>query len=62
MLRVHWSRWAEVLVIVKSKTVVGWRRVGFRWYWRWRSRPRGGRPKVSEEIQRLIRQMAEGNA
>jgi hypothetical protein len=27
-----WSRWAEVLVIVKSKTVVGWRRVGFRSY------------------------------
>jgi hypothetical protein len=26
-----WSRWAEVLVIVKSKTVVGWHRAGFRW-------------------------------
>jgi hypothetical protein len=38
-----WSRWAEVLVIVRSKTVVGWHRAGFRWYWRWRSRPRGGR-------------------
>jgi hypothetical protein len=57
-----WSRWAEVLVIVKSKTVVGWHRAGFRWYWRWRSRPRGGRPKISEEIRRLIRQMAEENA
>ena len=57
-----WSRWAEVLVIVRSKTVVGWHRAGFRWYWRWRSRPRGGRPKISEEIRRLIRQMAEENA
>jgi len=57
-----WSRWAEGLVIVRSKTVVGWHRAGFRWYWRWRSRPRGGRPKISEEIRRLIRQMAEENA
>ena len=31
-------------------------------YWRWRSRPRGGRPKITEEIRRLIRQMAEENA
>ena len=56
-----WSRWAEVLVIVKSKTVVGWHRAGFRWYGLWRSRPRGGRPKISEEVRRLIRQMAEEN-
>jgi transposase InsO family protein len=52
----------EVLVIVKSKTVVGWHRAGFRWYWRWRSRPRGGRPKITEEIRRLIRRMAQENA
>ena len=58
----HWPRWAEVLVIVKSKTVVGWHRAGFRWYWRWRCLPRGGRPKISEEIRRLIRQMAQENA
>src|ERR1041385_2547264 len=57
-----WSRWDEVLVIVKSKTVVGWHRAGFRWYWRWRSRPRGGRPKITEEIRRLIRRMAQENA
>ena len=57
-----WPRWAEVLVIVKSKTVVGWHRAGFRLYWRWRSRPRGGRPKITAEIRRLIRRMAEENA
>jgi len=57
-----WPRWAEVLVIVKSKTVVGWHRAGFRLYWRWRSRPRGGRPKITAEIRRLIRWMAEENA
>jgi hypothetical protein len=58
----HWPHWAEVLVIVKSKTVVGWHRAGFRWYWRGRCLPRVGRPKISEEIRQLIRQMAQENA
>ena len=49
-LRYIWPQWSDVLVIVKPETVVGWHRAGFRLYWRWRSRPRGGRPKVSEEI------------
>jgi putative transposase len=57
-----WPRWSEVLVIVKPETVIGWHCAGFRLYWRWRSRPRGGRPKITEEIRGLIRQMAEENA
>ena len=60
-LRNLWPRWSDVLVIVKPETVVGWHRAGFRLYWRWRSRPRGGRPKVSEEIRTLIRRMATEN-
>jgi len=62
VLRRCWSRWAYVLVIVEPETVIGWHRAGFRWYWRWRSRPRGGRPKITEEIRGLVRQMAEENA
>jgi len=58
-LRHKWSRWADVLIIVKSETVVGWRRAGFRLYWRWRSRPRGGRPKITDDIRVLIRRLAE---
>ncbi len=61
-LRRFWPGWRDVLVIVKPETVVGWHRAGFRSYWRWRSRPRGGRPKITEEISRLIRRMAEENA
>src|SRR5580698_3268555 len=60
-LRHVWSRWTEVLVIVKPETVIGWHRAGFRLYWRWRSRPRGGRPKISEEIRGLVRRLAEEN-
>ncbi len=60
-LRRFWSRWTDVLVIVQPETVVGWHRAGFRLYWRWRSRPRGGRPKITEEIRALIRRLAEEN-
>jgi hypothetical protein len=34
-LRHFWSRWRDVLVIVKPETVIGWDRAGFRLYWRW---------------------------
>jgi len=60
-LRRIWSRWSDVLAIVKPDTVVAWHRAGFRLFWRWRSRGRGGRPKTTAEIRGLIRRMAEEN-
>ena len=56
-----WSRWDEVLLIVKPETVIGRHRAGFRLYWRWRSRRQGGRPTITGEIRDLIRRMAEEN-
>ena len=61
ILRRIWSRWTDVLVIVKPDTVVGWHRTGFRWYWRWRSCSRQGRPKITDEVRGLIRRLAEEN-
>ena len=61
-LRHLWPRWSDVLLIVKPETVVRWHRAGFRLYWRWRSRQRGGRPRISEEIRTLIRRLAAENA
>ena len=37
--------------IVRPETVVRWHRLGFRAYWRWRSRNRVGRPKISAELR-----------
>src|SRR6266550_3777853 len=51
----------NALAVLKPDTVISWHRAGFRLYWRWRSRRRGGRPKVSDEIQGLIRRLAEEN-
>ena len=61
-LRRYWPRWADVLVIVKPETVIGWHRAGFRLYWCWRSRARSGRPKITAEIRELIRRLAQENA
>ena len=61
-LRRLWSRWADVLVVVQPDTVVRWHRLGFRLFWRWRSRPgRPGRPRIDSELRDLIRQMAREN-
>src|SRR6267378_3606599 len=51
----------DVLAIVKPDTIVRWHHAGFRSYWRWKSRPRGGRPTVPLEIRRLIREMSITN-
>jgi putative transposase len=62
MLRRVWPRWSDVLAIVKPATVIAWHRKGFRLYWRWTSRRRSGRPRVSEEVRNLIRKMKLENA
>jgi len=49
------------LAIVKLETVIKWHRAGFRSYWRWKSRRRGGRPTVAPEIRKLIREMSIAN-
>jgi hypothetical protein len=51
----------NALVIVKPETVIRWHRAGFRLFWRWKSRSRRGRPKVSVEIRQLIRDMSLTN-
>jgi hypothetical protein len=56
-----WPRWKEVLVIVKPDTVVRWHHKGFRLYWRWISKRGPGRPRISKEVQALIRRFALEN-
>src|SRR5712672_1972868 len=52
----------DALAIVKPDTIIRWHRAGFRAYWRWKSRRRGGRPTVTPEIRKLIREMSIANA
>ena len=51
----------EVVTILRPETLVRWHRDGFRRYWRWKSRSRGGRPQIETELRALIRQMSVEN-
>jgi hypothetical protein len=49
------------VAIVRPETIIRWHRVGFRAYWRWQSRNRVGRPKVSTELRTLIGETSRAN-
>src|ERR1700739_3592305 len=51
----------QVLTIIRPETLVRWHRAGFRCYWRWKSRPLGGRPQIDMELRGLIRRMSMEN-
>jgi hypothetical protein len=51
----------QVLTIIRPGTLVRWHRAGFRSYWRWKSRPQGGRPQIETELRALIRRMSVEN-
>jgi hypothetical protein len=57
----RFPRILDAITIVRPETVVRWHRMGFAAYWRWKSRPLGGRPWVDNEIRDLIRRMSFEN-
>ena len=65
LLLVQLYRWCpsilRVLYVVQPETVVRRHRAGFRRYWRWKSRRRGGRPPIRAELRALIRRMSLEN-
>src|ERR1700716_3887137 len=57
--RVQWfPSVLKAITIIRPETLVRWHRDGFRRYWRWKSRPLGGRPQVDAELRVLIRRMS----
>ena len=55
----RFCNWKEALVIVKPETLIGWHRKGFKLFWKWKSQ--AGRPRIPENIGKLIVQMAQEN-
>jgi transposase InsO family protein len=51
----------SALAIVRPETVIRWHRAGFRLFWRWKSKSLGGRPKLSADIRKLIRDISLAN-
>ena len=56
-----WDDWERFCHAMKPKTVIGWWRRGFRYYWHRISQGKAGRKKVSIELRRLIRRMSSEN-
>jgi hypothetical protein len=56
-----WSRWRDVLIIVKPATVLRWHRSAFRRVWTWRSRRASGRPPLDRRTRDLVRHVALAN-
>jgi putative transposase len=56
-----WDRWRDVVFVVKPETVIRWHRLGFRYYWRKKSKPGPGRPRIAREVRDLIREMSSAN-
>src|SRR5438067_1701525 len=54
-------RWREHLAFVTPDTVVRWHRQGWRLFWPWKSRSRGGRPHLSAEVRELIASISRDN-
>jgi len=48
--------WRDALVVVRPKTMMRWYRAGWKLFWRLKSRP--GRPQIPQQIQALIRRIA----
>ena len=51
----------QVLTIIRPETLVRWYRTGFRRYWRWKSRPLGGRPQIEMDLRALVQRMSVEN-
>src|SRR5258708_22478756 len=51
----------KVLTIIRPETLLRWHRAGFRCYWRWKSRPQGGRAQIDTGLRVLIRRMSVEN-
>jgi hypothetical protein len=51
----------DAITIIRPETIVRWHRKGFSAFWRWKSRPLGGRPQIDKEVRDLIRRMSFEN-
>lgn len=48
-------------MVLRPETIVRWHRRGFRAYWAFKSRERGGSPRIPPDVRRLIRHMWSAN-
>ena len=57
----RFPRILDAITPVRPETIVRWHRKGFGAFWRWKSRPLGGRPRIAKDVRDLIRRMSFEN-
>src|ERR1035438_9776115 len=60
-LRRLWPDWHRALLLVQPQTLIAWHRLGFRLFWRFKSRARDGRPAADRKLIQIIRHMWSSN-
>ena len=53
--------WKQALFIVQPETLLRWHRLGFKLFWKYKSRAASLRPRISQETVTLIKEMARDN-
>lgn len=56
-----WPNLRNLPCVIQPNTILRWHRMGFRAYWRWKSRGRPGRPRINRELRELIRRISNEN-
>lgn len=54
-----WPSLLGVFQVVQPETILRWHRMGFKVFWRWKSRNRAGRPKIDCGLRDLIQRMSK---
>ncbi len=54
-----WNGWRNSLFIIKPETVIKWHKLGFKLYWRLKSRRKPGRPTIDYKSITLIHRMSK---
>ncbi len=55
------DEWEDLACLMQPATVKKWHTTAFRYFWRWKSRRKGGRPPISKEMQNLIYKLSKEN-
>ena len=56
-----WAPWQTAAQLMQPATVKAWHTRAFKFYWRWKSRRKAGRPLISQEMRDTIQRISREN-
>ena len=55
------DKWEDLAHLMQPPTIKKWHTTAFRYFWRWKTRSKGGRPQIAKEMQNLIYRLSKEN-